>query len=81
MALISVGPGPVLVDMAGAVSGSGGGFSTAAVHELLDAHIEPEADIHATAEYRRHLAHVLTSRVLDDAYAAAVAARRAEKVA
>jgi len=81
VALISVGPGPVLVDMAGAVSGSGGGFSTATVRELLDAHIEPEEDIHATAEYRRHLAHVLTSRVLDDAYAAAVAARRAEKVA
>lgn len=81
VALISVGPGPVLVDMTAAVSGSGGGFSTAAVRELLDAHIEPEADIHATAEYRRHLAHVLTSRVLDDAHAAAVAARRAERVA
>ena len=81
VALISVGPGPVLVDMGEAVSGSGGGFSRAAVHELVDAHIEPEEDIHATAEYRRHLAHVLTARVLDEAHAAAVAARRAVRVA
>jgi carbon-monoxide dehydrogenase medium subunit len=81
VALISTGPGPVLVDMAGAVSGSGGGFSQASVRELVDAHIDPEDDIHATAEYRRHLAHVLTVRVLDEAHRAAVAARRGEQVA
>jgi carbon-monoxide dehydrogenase medium subunit len=81
VALISVGPGPVLVDMGSAVTGSGGSFSQSAVRELVDAHIDPEEDIHATAEYRRHLAHVLTARVLDDAHAAAVAARRAERAA
>jgi carbon-monoxide dehydrogenase medium subunit len=81
VALISVGPGPVLVDLGEAVTGSGGSFSQAAVRELVDAHIDPEEDIHATAEYRRHLAHVLTARVLDDAHAAAVAARRAERAA
>ncbi len=81
VALISTGPGPVLVDLAQAVSGSGGGFSQADVRELVDAHIDPEDDIHATAEYRRHLAHVLTARVLDEAHEAAVAARRGERVA
>lgn len=80
-ALISVGAGPVLVDLAGAVTGSGGGFKESAVRDLVDAHIDPEDDIHATAQYRRHLAHVLTTRVLDEAYAAAVSARRGEGVA
>jgi carbon-monoxide dehydrogenase medium subunit len=66
VALVSVGPGPVLVDLAEAVTGSGT-LDRAAVHDLVDARIEPEADIHASAEYRRHLAHVLTERALHDA--------------
>lgn len=37
--------------------------------------IEPETDIHATAEYRRHLAGVLTDRALRVAYADAREAR------
>jgi aerobic carbon-monoxide dehydrogenase medium subunit len=81
VALVSVGPRPVLVDMADAVGGSGAGFTASSVRTLVDAHIDPEEDIHATADYRRHLAHVLTARVLDEAHAAAVAARRAERVA
>jgi carbon-monoxide dehydrogenase medium subunit len=81
VALVSVGPRPVLVDMAGAVTGSGGGFRETVVRDLLDAHIDPEDDIHATADYRRHLAHVLTLRVLGDARASAVATRRSERVA
>ena len=81
VALISVGPGPVLVDLTPAVRGSGGGFAEEPVRELVDAAIDPEEDIHATAEYRRHLAHVLTARVLDDAQSAAVAARRGRQVA
>ncbi len=81
VALISVGPGPVLVDLTPAVRGTGGGFAEESVRELVDAAIDPEEDIHASAEYRRHLAHVLTARVLDDAQAAAVAARRGRQVA
>ena len=33
--------------------------------------LEPEADIHASADYRRHLAGVLVTRVLQSAYDAA----------
>jgi carbon-monoxide dehydrogenase medium subunit len=35
-----------------------------AAAEALDADIDPQADIHATAEYRRHLCHVLARRTL-----------------
>ncbi|MGZ4480130.1 MAG: FAD binding domain-containing protein [Nocardioidaceae bacterium] len=81
VALISVGDGPVLVDVTPAVVGSGGGFAGDALRDLVDARIEPEADIHATAAYRRHLAHVLTARALDDAHRHAVAARHEDRAA
>jgi CO/xanthine dehydrogenase FAD-binding subunit len=38
-----------------------------AAAEALDADIDPQADIHATAEYRRHLAKVLARRTLSRA--------------
>ncbi len=76
VALISVGPGPVVVDLADAVSGSGGGVDGATARNLVDAVIDPEDDIHATAAYRRHLAHVLTQRALGQAQDAATATRR-----
>lgn len=79
--LVSVGPVPVLLDLTAAVTGSGGGFSYPAVRDILNAGIEPDEDIHATAEYRRHLAHVLTLRALTDAREAAVASRRDERAA
>jgi carbon-monoxide dehydrogenase medium subunit len=66
--LISVGPGPVVVDLTGAVTGSGGGFDRARLRDLLDDVIDPEDDIHATAAYRRTLAHVLTERALLEAH-------------
>ena len=74
--LISVGAGPVLADLTGAIAGSGGGFDPDAVRDLLDEVIDPEADIHASASYRRHLAHVLTERALRQAHDDAVARRR-----
>lgn len=79
VALISVGVGPVLVDVTAAVTGSGGAFDEAEVDRLVDDKIDPEADIHASAEYRRHLAHVLTRRGLDEARAHAVQRRREER--
>jgi carbon-monoxide dehydrogenase medium subunit len=75
VALVSVGPGPVVVDVTEAITGSGGGLRPDAVHDLVDAAIEPEADIHASEQYRRHLAHVLTERALDEARGDAVAHR------
>ena len=74
--LISVGDGPVVVDLGPAVTGSGGGVDPSRARELVDAAIEPEDDIHATATYRRHLAHVLTERAVARAHEAARATRR-----
>ncbi len=71
LGLISVGDGPVVVDLAPALT-SNGGVDTAAARELVDAAIEPEEDIHATADYRRNLALVLTERALDRARVDAV---------
>lgn len=64
VALISVAPGPVLVDLTPALDGS---LDDAGVHSMVEASIEPEDDIHATSDYRRHLAHVLVRRALDEA--------------
>lgn len=60
VALVSVGPGPVLVDLPDL-------SDTERVRDLVDAAIDPEEDIHASADYRRHLAHVLVSRALSEA--------------
>ena len=38
----------------------------AGVGALVDTAIEPESDIHASAEYRAHLARVLAGRALAD---------------
>ena len=81
VAFIGVGDGPVLVDVTEAVTGSGGGFRSDDLRELVDARIDPEGDIHATAEYRRHLAHVLTGRALDQAHRHAGRERREGRVA
>lgn len=62
VALICVGDGPVLVEL-------GDPADPVRVHDLVDAAIDPEADIHASADYRRHLAHVLVRRALDQATA------------
>src|SRR5690606_12817884 len=55
-AYVSVGPTPVLVDLTEA------GTDWAAAAALAQSHVEPEDDIHASAEYRRHLVGVLTRR-------------------
>lgn len=64
-AYVSVAPTPLLLDL----TETGADF--AAAGELARSRIEPEGDIHASAEYRRHLAGVLTSRALDAALAEA----------
>ncbi|WP_194926601.1 FAD binding domain-containing protein [Catenulispora pinisilvae] len=61
-AYIGMGPVPSVVDVTGA------DFSAAAEHAADQ--LDPEDDIHASAEYRRHLARVLTARSLKAAYEA-----------
>jgi CO/xanthine dehydrogenase FAD-binding subunit len=80
VALISVGAGPVVVDVTAAATG-GAGFAPDLLVDLVDPAIDPEADIHASAEYRRNLAHVLTARALDEARDRSLRTRRDEKVA
>ncbi len=67
VALISVGLTPVVVELTDAVAGrpSAAGWDDAL--DLVTSAIEPETDIHASAEYRGHLARVLTARALDEA--------------
>ena len=70
VALVSMGTGPVLVDV-GAAAADGAGWDDTLVAELVDAATDPEGDIHASADYRRHLSHVLARRALDQASAGA----------
>lgn len=80
LALISVGPVPIVVDAGPALDGSGTGFAEDTLRDLVDAAIDPEPDIHASAEYRRHLAHVLTGRALTEARDRAAVSHRHERV-
>jgi carbon-monoxide dehydrogenase medium subunit len=65
VALVSMGSGPVRVDLRSAAAEDG--WDAATVAEVVDAATEPETDIHASADYRRHLSHVLVGRALDAA--------------
>jgi carbon-monoxide dehydrogenase medium subunit len=59
----SVGPAPVLVDLTDAIGGSTPAEADwAAAGALAQSQVDPDADIHATADYRRHLVGVLTAR-------------------
>ncbi len=66
LVLFSVGDAPLLAssvsDALVGVDPTQEAIQTAV--EAVDADIEPQADIHATAEYRRHLVKVLARRVL-----------------
>jgi carbon-monoxide dehydrogenase medium subunit len=67
-AYISVAPTPLLLDLTDAVAGAAyGGADWAAAGALARGQVEPEPDIHATADYRRHLVGVLTARALVEA--------------
>jgi carbon-monoxide dehydrogenase medium subunit len=57
VALLSVAPTPVVLDVP----------DVAQARELAHSSIDPEPDIHASADYRRHLAGVLTVRALREA--------------
>ncbi len=69
-AYISVGPTPLLLDLTDAVAGQP--VATAdwtAAGRLAQSRVSPEADIHATVSYRRHLVGVLTARAVAEAAA------------
>lgn len=70
---ISVAPVPLVVDMAEAVVGAvPASADLSAAADLAADRIEPEDDIHASADYRAHLARVLTERALAEAAEAAL---------
>jgi carbon-monoxide dehydrogenase medium subunit len=65
--LVNMGATPVLAtSVATAIAG---GASVADAAELAAADADPQADLNASVEYRRHLAKVLTRRALDTASA------------
>ena len=73
LAFISVGIVPVCVDVSEPLVGrAASDLDLAAVAALVAEAIDPEPDIHATAEYRAHLAQTLARRALREAAADAV---------
>ena len=67
-AYISVAPVPLVLDLTAAVAGFGpDDASWTAAGDLAADQVDPEADIHATADYRRQLVRVLTVRALRQA--------------
>lgn len=74
-AYISVAPTPLVLDLTEPVRGQGvDAADWAAAADLAREQVDPESDIHATADYRRMLTGVLTTRVLAEAAATAVKA-------
>jgi CO/xanthine dehydrogenase FAD-binding subunit len=78
IALLGVGEGPILAERAGAMlagaSVIGGALDGGAIEAAAKAAaegLEPSADIHASAEFRRHLVRVLVERSLRAADAGA----------
>jgi carbon-monoxide dehydrogenase medium subunit len=63
--LVNMGSAPVRA--AGAESALAGGASAAAAAARADEGLDPPADLNATADYRRHLARVLTRRAIQEA--------------
>jgi CO/xanthine dehydrogenase FAD-binding subunit len=80
LALMGVGPTPV--DLNAALTDLFRGRAPsdadlAAIADMVSANIEPESDIHAPADYRRHLAGVLAKRAVSTAIARARASKGA----
>lgn len=63
-AYLSISPTPLVLDLTDAVAAG-------RVADAVRGQVQPEADIHASADYRRHLAAVLTERAVREATARA----------
>lgn len=73
-AYLSVGPVPEVHDLTAAVAGAHTASADwGAAGEFATTLVEPEGDLHASADYRRRLVAVLTERALPQAAADAVA--------
>jgi carbon-monoxide dehydrogenase medium subunit len=71
---ISMTATPVVLDLTEAVAGKPfDAADWAAAGQLSAGQLDPEPDIHATADYRRHLGVVLTRQALNEAATAAAA--------
>ena len=76
-AYISVAPAPLVLDLTDAVAGAAfDAADWAAAGRLARGRVDPEADVHASADYRRHLVDVLTVRALREAATSAARAAR-----
>ncbi|KRC52916.1 MULTISPECIES: FAD binding domain-containing protein [unclassified Nocardioides] len=65
---LSVSDVPAVVDLTEALDGETTPAALARAADAALAVLEPETDIHATADYRAHLARVLTARVVTAAH-------------
>lgn len=75
---ISLAPTPLVLDLSAAVAGAEPDRADwGAAGELAAGQVDPEPDIHASADYRRHLARVLTVRALREAAGAATTKKAA----
>lgn len=63
---------PLVIDLTGVLHGAAAAdLDTRPAVAVVDERVEPETDVHASADYRRHLAGVLTTRALREAVEAA----------
>lgn len=70
LGFISVAPTPLVLDVSELVaagSAAADSVDSAALADTVMAQVSPNGDIHATADYRRHLAGVLAVRAVRDA--------------
>lgn len=67
VACVSAGPVPVVVDVTGVCGAQGESADWRGAAAAVRDGTEPEGDIHASADYRRHLLGVLAERALTEA--------------
>ncbi|MGX7679589.1 FAD binding domain-containing protein [Jatrophihabitans sp. DSM 45814] len=64
---LSISAAPLVIDLTDVIGGRLFDADIADVAVYVRDRVDPETDIHASAEYRRHLAEILTARVVRDA--------------